>query len=247
MKSASAFLVGVGELEASKLDRAVGEAGVVVEHMVAAAVVMLVSALVAVTIVPNVCKGIHRLGLSAVQLGKEILVDRVAVAVDAAAVEAEGRNQKALVACHDVGEVAKCLGAVFAQADVDVDSAHMGGVALRSGVAEVADDFLQILNVAVVEDRRSHLRFLFIAVGVDAGVSGDFPFPALVILASPSVVAAADVANRVFRAVVGGDGSAGFFSGDVIHLNLNADGLLLHFFNLDSGSFVHNMYLPFGS
>lgn len=247
VKSASAFLVGVGELEASKLDRAVGEAGVVVEHMVAAAVVMLVSALVAVTIVPNVCKGIHRLGLSAVQLGKEILVDRVAVAVDAAAVEAEGRNQKALVACHDVGEVAKCLGAVFAQADVDVDSAHMGGVALRSGVAEVADDFLQILNVAVVEDRRSHLRFLFIAVGVDAGVSGDFPFPALVILASPSVVAAADVANRVFRAVVGGDGSAGFFSGDVIHLNLNADGLLLHFFNLDSGSFVHNMYLPFGS
>ena len=247
VKSASAFFVGVGELEASKLDRAVGEAGVVVEHMVAAAVVMLVSALVAVTIVPNVCQGIHRLGLSAVQLGKEILVDRVAVAVDAATVKAEGRNQKALVACHDVGEVAEGLGAVFAQSDVDVDSAHMGGVALRSGVAKVADDFLQILNVAVVEDRRSHLRFLLIAVSVDAGVSGDFPFPALVVFASPSVVAAADVANRVLRAVVGGDGSAGFFSGDVIHLNLNADGLLLHFFNLDSGSFVHNMYLPFGS
>ena len=215
--------------------------------MVAAAVVVLVSALVAVTIVPNVCQGIHRLRLSAVQLGKEILVDRVAVAVNAAAVKAKGRNQKALVACHDVGEVSKGLGAVFAQADVDVDSAHMGGVALRSGVAEVADDFLQILYVAVVEDRRSHLRFLFIAVGVDAGVSGDFPFPALIVLASPSVVAAADEAYRVLRAVVGGDGSAGFFSGDVIHLNLNADGLLLHFFNLDSGSFVHNMYLPFGS
>ena len=105
VKSASAFFVGVGELEASELDRAVGEAGVVVEHMVAAAVVMLVSALVAVTIVPNVCQGIHRLGLSAVQLGKEILVDRIAVAVDAAAVEAKGGNQKALVACHDVGEV----------------------------------------------------------------------------------------------------------------------------------------------
>lgn len=30
VKSASAFFVGVGELEASKLDRAVGEAGVVV-------------------------------------------------------------------------------------------------------------------------------------------------------------------------------------------------------------------------
>lgn len=247
VKSSSAFPVGVGKLEASKLDRAVGEAGVVVEHMVAAAVVMLASAFVAVTIVPNVCQGIHRLGLSAIQLGKEILVDRVAVAVDAVAVEAKGRNQKAFVACHDVGEVAKGLGAVFAQSDVDVDSTHMGGVAFRSGVAEVADDFLQVLNVAVVEDRRSHLRFLLIAVCVDAGVSGDFPFPTLVVFASPSLVGTADVANCVLRAVVGCDGAAGFLSGDVVHLDLNADGLLLHFFNLDSGSFVHNMYLPFGS
>lgn len=247
VKSASAFLVGVGELEASELDRAVGEAGVVVEHMVAAAVVMLVSAFVAVAIVPNVCQGIHRLGLSAVQLRKEILVNRVAVAVDAAAVEAQGRNQKAFVACHDVGKVAEGLGAMLTQSNVNVDSAHMGRVALRSGVAEVADDFLQILNVAVAEDGRSHLGLFFIAVSVDAGVSGDFPFPALIVLASPSLVGAADVANRVLRAVVGCDGAAGFFSGDVIHLNLNADGLLLHFFNLDSGSFVHNMYLPFGS
>ena len=247
VKSASAFLVGVGELEASELDRAVGEAGVVVEHMVSAAVVMLVSAFVAVAIVPNVCQGIHRLGLSAVQLRKEILVDRVAVAVDAVAVKAQGRNQKAFVACHDVGKVAEGLGAMLTQSNVNVDSAHMGRVALRSGVAEVADDFLQILNIAVAEDGRSHLGLFFIAVGVDAGVSGDFPFPALVVLASPGVVATADVANRVLRAVVGGDGAAGFFSGDVIHLNLNADGLLLHFFNLDSGSFVHNMYLPFGS
>lgn len=247
VKSASSFLVRVGELEASKLDRAVGKAGVVVKHMVSAAVVMLVSAFVAVAIVPNVCQGIHRLGFSAVQLRKEILVNCVAVAVDAVAIEAQGRNQKALVACHDVGKVAEGLGAMFAQSDVDVDSAHMGRVALRSGAAEVADDFLQILNVTVAEDGRSHLGLFFIAIGVDAGVSGDFPFPALVVLASPSLVGAADVANCVLRAVVGGDGAAGFFSGDVIHLDLNADGLLLHFFNLDSGSFVHNMYLPFGS
>ena len=247
VKPAPAFCVRVCELEASELDRPVGEAGVVVEHMVAAAVVMLVSAFVAVAFVPNVSQGIHRLGFSAVQLGKEILVDRVAVAVDAVTVKAQGRNQKAFVACHDVGKVAEGLRAVFAQADVDVYSAHMGGVAFRSGVAEDADDFLQILNVAVAEDRRSHLRFFLIPVSVDAGVSGDFPFPALVVLASPGVVAAADVPNRVLRAVVGCDGAAGFFSGDVVHLHLNADGLLLHFFNLDSGLFVHNMYLPFGS
>lgn len=246
VKSASAFSVRIGELEASELDRSVGEAGVVVKHMVSAAVVMLVSAFVAVSIVPNVCQGIHRLRLSAVQLGKEFLVDRVAVVVDAVAVEAKGRNQEAFVACHDVCEVAECLGAVFAQSDVNVDSAHMGGVAFRSGVAEVADNLLQILNIAVVEDRCSHLRLFLIPVGADAGVSGDFPLSTLVVLASPGVVAAAKVANRVLCAVVGGDGSAGFFSGDVVHLNLNANGLLFHFFNLDSGSFVHNMYLPFG-
>ena len=97
-----------------------------------------------------------------------------------------------------------------------------------------------------MQDGRSHLRSLLIPCCVDAGVSGDFPFPALIVLADPGVIGSADVANRVLRAVVGGDGAAGFFSGDVVHLNLNADGLLLHFFNLDSGLFVHNMYLPFG-
>ena len=142
VKSALAFLAGVGELEASEFDGAVGEASVVVEHMVATAVVMLVSAFVTVAIVPNIRQGIHRLGLAAVQLFKEILVDRVAVAADAVAVQAKGRNQKAFVACHNVGEVAEGLGAVLAQSDVDVDSAHMVGVAFRSCVAEVADDCL---------------------------------------------------------------------------------------------------------
>ena len=218
-----------------------------IKHMVAAAVVMLGSAFVAVAIVPNVCQGIHRLRLSAVQLLEEVLVDRPAVVADSALVKAKGRNQKALVACHDVGEVSKALRAVFAQANVDVDSAHMGGVAFRSCVAEVADDLLQVGNVAVVQDGRSHLR-LFVIVGCsDAGVSGDFPLSTLGVLASPGLVSAADVANRVLGAKVGCDGSAGFLSGDVVHLHLNADGLFLHGFNLVSGLFVHNMYLPFGS
>ncbi len=90
VKSAFAFPVGVCELEASELDRAVGEASVVVEHMVSAAVVMLGSAFVAVVIVPNVRQGIHRLGLSAVQLLEETLVDRPAVVADSTLVKAEG-------------------------------------------------------------------------------------------------------------------------------------------------------------
>ncbi len=61
------------------------------------------------------------------------------------------------------------------------------------------------------------------------------------------MVTAANVANRLLGPKVGCDGSAGFLSGDVVHLHLNADGLVLHGFNLDSGLFIHNMYLPFGS
>ena len=151
------------------------------------------------------------------------------------------------MACHDVGEIAEALWAVFAQSDVDVYSAHMGGVTFCSCVAKVADNLLQILNVAVVEDGRPQFGSFLISCRLDAGVSGDFPFSALVVLASPSVVTSANVANRVLCAKVGCDGSAGFLSGDVVHLHLNTDGLLFHFLNLVSGFFVHNMYLPFGS
>lgn len=151
------------------------------------------------------------------------------------------------MACHDVGKVSQALRAVFAKADVDVDSAHMGGVAFRSGVAEVADDFLQVVDVAIAEDGRSQLCLLVIAGCLDAHVPGNFPLSALAILARPGEVTAADVANCVLGAKVGCDGSAGFLSGDVVHLHLNADGLVFHGFNLVSGLFVHNMYLPFGS
>lgn len=150
MKSAPALCGRVSELEASELDCTVCKACMVVEHMVTATVVVPVPAFVIVIGVPDVCESIHRLGLSAVQALEKILVDRPAVAIDSALVEPEGRNQKALMACHDVGEVSEALGAVVAQANVDVNSAHMGGVAFRSGMAEVADDFLQVADVAIV-------------------------------------------------------------------------------------------------
>ncbi len=73
----------------------------------------------------------------------------------------------------------------------------MGGVALGSCVAEVADDFLQILNVAVAQDGRSHLGLFIIAVGVDAGVSGDFHSLPWFVFASQALVGTADVANCV--------------------------------------------------
>lgn len=142
VKSASAFCGRVSKLEASELDCAVSEAGVVVEHMVAATVVMLVSAFVAVSSVPNVCKSIHRLRLSAVQLTKEFSADCVTIMVNAVSIKSKGRDQKAFVACHDVGKIAKALRTVFAQSDVDVYSTHMGGIAFRTFVAKVTDNLL---------------------------------------------------------------------------------------------------------
>lgn len=87
VKPAPTLCVGVCKLEASEFHRSVGEAGVVVEHMVTAAVVMPVPAFVGVILVPNVCKGVHCLGLLAVQPFEEIMVDRPAVAVDSALVK----------------------------------------------------------------------------------------------------------------------------------------------------------------
>ena len=162
MKAAFSLRTGICELEASELDRSVGKAGVVVKHMVAAAVVMAVAAFITVSGVPDVCEGIHCLGLPAVQPVQEILIDRVAIMVDATAVKAESGYQEAFVACHNVGKVPKALRPVVAKPDVNVDSTHMGWVAFRSCMAEVADNFLQVLDVTVVEDGRSHFCFFVI-------------------------------------------------------------------------------------
>lgn len=244
VKSASAFAIRIGELEASELDGAVCKAGMVVKHSVSAVVVMGIPIFVAVVGVPDIRQTFHRLRLATIQSAKEIWVNRPAVVADAVSVEPEGRNQKALMASHDVRQIPQAVRRVVIQSDVDVDSAHMGWVAFRSLVPELADDFLQVLNVIVVEDRRSHLGSLIIASRLDAGIPCDFPDATPVVFAAPSLVSSAKVANRVFGVEVSGDGSASLLPCDVVHLHLNADGLLFHFLYLVSGLFVHNMYLP---
>lgn len=244
VKPALALAIRIGELEASEFDGAVGEASVVIQHSVSAVVVMGVSVFVAVVGVPDVRQIFHRLRLAAVQPSKEIRVNRPAVAADAVAVKPEGRNQKALMACHDVCQIPQAVRRVVIQSNVDVDSAHMGWVAFCTLVPELAEDFLQILDVIVAENWRSHLGSLIIVLCLDAGIPCDFPCATLVVFAAPSLVSSAKVANRAFGVEVGGDGLARLLSCDVVHLHLNADGLLFHFFNLVSGLFVHNMYRP---
>ena len=58
------------------------------------------------------------------------------------------------MACHQVGKVAEGLRRVVSFPDVDVDSAHMEGVAFRSLVSQPPEEFLQGFDVGVGQNRR---------------------------------------------------------------------------------------------
>ena len=127
------------------------------------------------------------------------------------------------------------------RSDVNVNTAPSGGIALGTGLAENADDLLQLGNVIVGEDGCDHLAF-FIVKTVDADILLEFPFPPLGIPCAPSAVAVAvGGVLVVFGSKEGGCQLGCFGSCDVVHLDLNADGLLFHFCNLGGGLFVHGM------
>ena len=212
-----------------------------IKAMVPAFVVVPVPAVVgAVAFVPNVCQGLHGLGLLLVQPVEEVPVDRPAVAPKAALVNPHGGDQQAFVACHDVGEVPQGLRRVASLADVDVYSAHVAGVALRSGVAEAAEELLQGFDVFVGQDGRYQFGLLVAVFCIDADVPLKFPFPALLVPCAPSVVAVA--VCRVLVAPgseeVGGN-LGGLLAADAVHLDLHPDGLLLHGLNLLCGACLH--------
>ena len=84
------------KLEKPELNRAFGEGGVEVEHMVAAIVVVLASAVVSVLAsVPNIRKLRHGAGLFAVELVQEPLVNRAAVAAASVLGRGSGRLPEA--------------------------------------------------------------------------------------------------------------------------------------------------------
>ena len=84
---------------------------------------------------------------------------------------------------------------------------------------------------------------LIIVLCLNAGIPCDFPCATLVVFAAPSLVSSAKVANRVFGMEVGCDGLASLLPCDVVHLHLNADGLLFQVFNLSFCFSVHNVFL----
>ena len=216
--------------------------------MVAAAVVMLCSAAVAsLCAVPDVRKLRHRFRLLAVELSQEIRIDRSAEAVDSAVVNLDCLGDQGFVARHDVCEVSQALRCVSRCADVNVNSAASGVVALCARLAEAADQLLQGFDVLVVQDRCDQFA-LFAVRSADAAIALEFPLSALCVPCAPSVVtvAACGVCAAVRAEELGGE-LCGSLAGDVVHLNLNPDGLLFHSVDLCLCVCVHGgILLCFG-
>ncbi len=240
MDAAPALCGRLIKLEEPELDRPFGEGGVEVEHMVAAVVVVLVSAVArAVAGVPDVRKLRHRLGLSAVDLGEEVGVYRAAVAAHAAAVKLQGFCDQAFVACHNVGEVPKALRCVALRSNVDVNSASSGGVAFRSCVSELSAKLLQGFDVPVGQDRGDQFAFLLVRP-CDGNVLLEFPLAPLCVPGAPGAVAVAACGILVSACAeeVGGNLCC-LLTGDVVHLDLDPDGLVFHLCDLPCCFLVH--------
>ena len=127
--------------------------------------------------------------------------------------------------------------------DVNVYSGSDACMADCSGFSEFSYQFLQGFDVLVFQNRRDQFALFGIA-SCNADIPLKFPFSALCIPSRPSTVAvsAGGVFVSACAKMVGGK-SGSSFSGDVVHLNLHADGLLFQVFNLSFCFSVHNVFL----
>ena len=160
-------------------------------------------------------------------------------------VKCKALGQEALVACHDVGKGSQGLRCVPLRSDVDVDSASSGGIALRSGFSEPSYQFLQKFDVCVGQDRGD--QFALLAVGSDdADILLEFPFSSICVPGAPGFVTVASCGVLVSAGSKKLCGKACcLLAGDVVHLDLDPDGLLLHFLNLSGKFIVHGVCLRF--
>lgn len=214
--------------------------------MVAAVIVVLASAVVGtVAGVPDIGKGCHGARLLLIDLCEEVGINHPAISGDPVAIQIQSGSQKAFVACHDVCQIPKGLGCVTLGADVNMNSAASGRIALGTCLAESADQFLQKLHVCVGEDWGYQFAF-FAVVAADANILLEFPFPTLGIPCAPGAVTVATSGVAVSSgSEIFGSQFCRLVAGDVIHLDLDADGLLLHFFDLLCYLCVHIVSLQF--
>ena len=214
--------------------------------MVAAIVVVMAASVVgSVALVPNICQGAHGLRLLFVDRLQEIRVNRSAVAAYSVVIQCQGIFQKAFVACHDVGQVSQGLRGVSLCSDVDVDSAASGVVALGTGFSQATDKLLQGFDVTVGQDRGDQFAFLAVGSG-DADILLEFPFSAVCVPGAPGFVTVASCGVLVSACSKELCGKACcLLAGDVVHLDLDPNGLLLHFLNLSGKFIVHGVCLRF--
>ena len=125
------------------------------------------------------------------------------------------------------------------RSDVDVDSASFVCVADRLVMSENPYQFLKDRYVPVGKNRGN--QFAFLTVGSrNAHILLEFPFPSAFVPCGPGAVTVSSV--RVLVSACSekiGCKLGSLFPCNVIHLNLDPDGLLFHFLNLDSCFFVH--------
>ena len=231
-------------MEKPEFDRMFREGRVEVQHVVPAVVIMVAPAVVTVlALVPNIRQLAHGLRFLFIDLLQKSGIHRPAVSALPPGIYLDGFGDLALMARHDVHQVADGLGRVPLGPDVDVDSAAPSGVALHPGFPENPHQPLQELHVRVSQDRRDHLAFLVIRA-FDAHVPLELPLPALGIPGAPGHVS---VPVRSVFAPADSEVGSGFLgcllAGNVVALNLNSECLVFHVLDLDPRCFLHGSYL----
>ena len=212
--------------------------------MVSAVVVVLISAVICtVCRIPDVCELCHVGWLFPVQLFDELGIDRSAISVHSALVDFQGICNQSFMARHKVGEISQGLRCVSVCSNVNVYSGSDACMADCTSFSEFAYQFLQGFNVLVFQNRRDQFALFGIA-SCNADVFLEFPFSALCIPSRPGAVAvsAGGVFVSACAEMVGGK-LCSSLSGDVVHLNLHADGLLFQVFNLSFCFSVHSVFL----
>ena len=217
-----------GCIPAAELDGSPKEKCVKVRQDVPAVVVFPCAAVFGIPVVPNIGKLLQGFGLLLVELLEETLVGFLAVA-DAPLVHLDGIVKQILFRCEKVHQIPECLRRHALHGNVDVHPL-VGGVGEGSRRAELADDFLKLLDVIVAKDRSDELHPVLIRcgnrapthllLGANARIAHYFPDPILVISDFVGVVGAADVA--VLGAKVLGDGFRRLFPRDARHFDFDA-------------------------
>ena len=234
------------KLEKPKFNGAFCKSRMVIQHVVATVIVMVAASVgSSVFQVPNVCNLAHRCRLFPVDHLQKIWIYCPAIPAHAVMVKVQCLSNQAFMACHNVCQIPQGLWCMPLCSNVDVYSASSGCIAFGSCFSKESDNLLQGWNILIGKDRGYHFAFMCV-IPANGNVLLEFPFPSLSIPCAPGAVTVSSGCILVAScSKVGGCFSGCCLSGDVVHLNLNSDGLFFHFCDLICCFFVHCLCTPF--